>query len=349
MLTDHNPSTMDANRERVVRGRGSGTWNGRVTRCVIIAWIALLCAGCLDSTAPGAWVPPTADEDPALPQQQIVLSGRPVAIHVRTFGTPDAAPIFVLHGGPGADFRLLLPLAALSDRYFVVMYDQHGGGLSERVEDALLNFDRLDEALDQLVARLAGERAVALIGHSFGGQLATRYAARHPSRVRALVLVEPGGLTPAAAEAEPSVWWGIPAAELQSVLWSTQLLSSRDHVQADYRLAGAARQSADDYACPGATAPAYPFWRFGAYAMDALWSMREGVDWTAGLAIAEGSTLLVAGTCGELGASFQQPHNLPALPGASLSVIEGAGHATLFMSHAEPTLAAIRAFLERAP
>ena len=60
-----------------------------------------------------------------------------------------------------------------------------------------------------------------------------------------------------------------------------------------------------------------------------------------------GRTLVVAGTCGDLGAPFQRTYNLPSLPGAELAAIDGAGHITLFLEHADETVATIRAFLDR--
>jgi proline iminopeptidase len=290
-------------------------------------------------------VPPTAELDPSLPQVSVELAGQPVALHLETAGSSGAPVVIVLHGGPGGDYRMLLPLRALADRFFVVLYDQQGGGLSQRVDESRLTLDSLDAALDQVGELHSPDRTFALIGHSFGAQLAARYAARHPGRVSALVLLEPGGLTPQAFMAEPSVLWGIPAAGIEGFLWSTAVLSSGDHARADYRIAMAARTAADDYGCPGDAPQAYPFWRFGAYAMDVLTRDLGDIDWTQGLAEAPVRALLVAGACGELGADFQQVHNLPALPGARFEVIEQAGHVSMLQQRAADTLQAIASFL----
>lgn len=54
--------------------------------------------------------------------------------------------------------------------------------------------DRGANALEEdlaLVEALAGGEAVHLVGHSYGGAVALRYAMRHPHRVRSLALYEP--------------------------------------------------------------------------------------------------------------------------------------------------------------
>jgi proline iminopeptidase len=126
----------------------------------------------------GALVPPTAEQDPALPQEPLTVAGRRRAVHLRTFGDTTRPVLLVLHGGPAADFRLMLPLAALADRYFVVMWDQRGAGLSEQVSSPELALDTFDEEIAAVKARFAPQQRVTLMGHSFGGSLATRFAAR---------------------------------------------------------------------------------------------------------------------------------------------------------------------------
>jgi proline iminopeptidase len=106
------------------------------------------------------------------------------------------SPILVVHGGPGMDHTYLLPgMSALSWPYPLILYDQRGGGRTQGVVDAsTVSFDRFLDDIDVIRDSLRLGKMI-LLGHSWGGLLAMRYAARHPDRVRALILMntaEPG-------------------------------------------------------------------------------------------------------------------------------------------------------------
>jgi pimeloyl-ACP methyl ester carboxylesterase len=70
----------------------------------------------------------------------------------------------------------------------VLRVDLRGHGESQRFAPATL-----EHWCDDLAAVLDadGERDAVVVGHSLGAQVALHFAARHPARVRALVLVDP--------------------------------------------------------------------------------------------------------------------------------------------------------------
>lgn len=116
-------------------------------------------------------------------------------------GVPVRMPVVFLHGGPGgyvhsSVIRALQPLADAG--HPVYLYDQHGSGLSDRLERPKASSfpDQVDD-LQEIVSRHLGAARVALIGHSHGARVATYFAAAHPERVEALVLSSPGNLEPA--------------------------------------------------------------------------------------------------------------------------------------------------------
>ena len=74
----------------------------------------------------------------------------------------------------------------LAEHFTVIRYDKPGCGLSDR-DGADLSFDG-QVAAALAVADAAGAGRFRLFGASQGGQLAAAIAARHPSRVEALVL-----------------------------------------------------------------------------------------------------------------------------------------------------------------
>ena len=104
-------------------------------------------------------------------------------------GTGSGTPVLVMHGGLGIDHTYFRPwLDALGDVAELTFYDHRGNGRSARPP-----LDDVDHATwvadaDALRERLGHEQVVVL-GHSYGGFLALRYALAHPDRVKALVLV----------------------------------------------------------------------------------------------------------------------------------------------------------------
>jgi proline iminopeptidase len=76
--------------------------------------------------------------------------------------------------------------------YRVVLYDQRGSGFSQ-IKPGLehYTFDALVRELEALRKEVIGRETITLIGHSFGGLVAMRYAADNPGRVDRMVLVSP--------------------------------------------------------------------------------------------------------------------------------------------------------------
>ncbi len=96
-------------------------------------------------------------------------------------------PVALLHGGPGL-WDYLAPLAALLDGEFTVArFDQRGCGRSAGRGGPFTIAQAVDD-MDQVRAALGFSRW-AVAGHSWGAELALRYAARHPSRVTAVAYI----------------------------------------------------------------------------------------------------------------------------------------------------------------
>lgn len=109
-------------------------------------------------------------------------------LHYWELGDP-AAPLLLLTHGAGLDHELWRPnLAALAERYRVLVWDVRGHGLSRPLGKRFT----VPLVLDDMVALLDAVRAndVVLIGQSMGGNLSQELVRVQPDRVRALVLVE---------------------------------------------------------------------------------------------------------------------------------------------------------------
>ena len=121
----------------------------------------------------------TAAQDASIPS--VTLDG--VTFHAETFGETTNPVVIVVHGGPGVDYRYLLNLQALSDEYYVVFYDQRGTGLSPKVDPSEITLDSAIEDLDRIVEHYGNGNPVNLVGHSWGGILATAYVGRYPENL----------------------------------------------------------------------------------------------------------------------------------------------------------------------
>lgn len=284
--------------------------------------------------------------------------------HAETFGDPAHRTVIILHGGPGGDYRSILPLRELADEYFVVFYDQRGGGLSPRVDEADLNVDRYVKDLGLFVDRFSPNEPVYLIGHSWGAMLASIYIGRHPTKVDRAVLAEPGFLDHEHME----IWnerTGLanmrPSGALMLAMvdaWAESLHVAQTDGQerSDYLMARFMGTEADDHPLGGyyrngdIRNAAGEMWRYGSLAARAVQAsgMDESgrlMDLAAGVENWNGEALFLAGSENTIIGPEYQLTQIDRFPRASLAVIEGAGH-TMIGEKPEIVIPVIREFLK---
>lgn len=131
------------------------------------------------------------------PGRFVTVEGRQQ--HFVTVGDIDAdptgAPIMVIHGFIASGHAELLPWAPdkLGARRSLILPDLMGYGFSQRHtipgdwSSPKSHARYLAAMLDQL-----GIEQVDIVGHSFGGALAARFALDYPGRVRKIVYLNPG-------------------------------------------------------------------------------------------------------------------------------------------------------------
>jgi pimeloyl-ACP methyl ester carboxylesterase len=115
-------------------------------------------------------------------------------LHYRWQG-PEAGPVVVMvHGFSTPLFIFDQNAEALAAAGFrVLRFDHYGRGWSAR-PDAAYDADFYDNTLIQLLDALDLNQPISLAGLSMGGIIATEFTARHPERVKQLVLFVPAGL-----------------------------------------------------------------------------------------------------------------------------------------------------------
>lgn len=109
-------------------------------------------------------------------------------------GRGDGEPLVLCHGGPGLWDMFEDVAAQLDDVADVVRWDQRGCGRSERC-DGPWTTDRFVADLDAVRDHFGFGRT-ALLGHSWGAQLALSYTLAHPERVSTLIYVSGTGIGP---------------------------------------------------------------------------------------------------------------------------------------------------------
>ncbi len=130
-------------------------------------------------------------------------------IELAHFEIGEGRNVLVIHGGPGQPFTQPdSALSLLSDDYRFHYYDQRGCGNSTRPIDRFEspntyeNMGRLEGSLGlgahiadiERIRQILGDDQLILIGHSWGGFLASLYAAEFPGNVEALILVSPANV-----------------------------------------------------------------------------------------------------------------------------------------------------------
>ncbi|HJZ53334.1 MAG TPA: alpha/beta hydrolase, partial [Gemmataceae bacterium] len=107
-------------------------------------------------------------------------------------GVAPGPPVVFVHGFGGNRHFFDAQLAQVEDHARVIAYDQRGCGESSLAPRKKYDLDTLVNDLSVILDLSRTEQAV-LVGHSFGADVVSRYAALHPERVAALVLIDPPG------------------------------------------------------------------------------------------------------------------------------------------------------------
>lgn len=248
--------------------------------CLIFAGIFFTsCKKELNINEAGNLVPKTVDQDRELPS--IVVNG--IQLHSEAYGPQDSTLVIALHGGPGGDYRYMLNCMDLAaSGYRVIFYDQVGSGLSQRMPKEYYTDRPLEKVYDELTGvidhyKTKPDQKVVLLGHSWGGILATGYTGKYHDKVSGLIVCEPGGLTwsDITDYVNESRSFSFFGEMLNDATYADQFITNKgenEHEVLDYKMALFANKNditGEDNTKPGS------FWRDGAIISDALFTYGE--------------------------------------------------------------------------
>ncbi len=111
-------------------------------------------------------------------------------IYSKAYGNSSNKAIIYLHGGPGynsTNFEKITAKKLSKNGFYVIVYDRRGEGRSID-KNALFKFKESFNDLNAIYKKF-NIKSASLIGHSFGGIIATLYAEKHPKKVKTLLLV----------------------------------------------------------------------------------------------------------------------------------------------------------------
>lgn len=297
---------------------------------------------------------PTVDQNSELPSLML----NDYNFHAETMGEEDKPVLIALHGGPGGDYRNLLPIAPLADDYRIVFYDQRMTGLSSRKFAGEITLQSYFDDLDAFVEHFSPGRKVILLGHSWGAMMASGYVGMHPEKVSKIILIEPGIMRPDLASAFTDsqggpTWHVYPKLALVWLNSQRVNISQDTYARDDYLLSNAYKfMGGKGVHCGDVIPDNFEGWRASrkvldenviAYGHDP--ELFAKLDFISDAHKFEGETLFLASTCNTIyGADYQEQH-LSFFKNAKLEVVEDAGH-FIFYDQPEKSLELIRGFLK---
>ncbi len=300
-----------------------------------------------DPLEPNNLVPATVDQDFNIPAIEV----NNTRLHLETFGDPSNPVLIFLHGGPGTgDYRAFGRMLeeydgyALTDEYFVIMYDQRGAGLSRRYGDinsaysysiSELSLANYLKDLEGIVEKFSPTEKIILFGHSWGGMHAMMYVNAHPDKVAGVILSEPGSFN---AEIENGLDLSVASTDLfgeatNDVYWNHQNISPNDHQMLDYSYMNGFYNGLGPEYYHFSETDILPVYRFGAVASvndlgpDGMTS--DGTytfDFTTNLNQFTTKVLFINGDLNEMLTPGFQEKNRAYLPLSEIKIIEGVGH-----------------------
>jgi pimeloyl-ACP methyl ester carboxylesterase len=127
--------------------------------------------------------------DTLLPFKSHFLSRNGNQLHYLNEG--EGEPVVMVHGNPSWSYYYRNLVSELSGGYQCIVPDHIGCGLSDKPDDPEYDYtlkSRIDD-LEALLEHLEVKQNITLVLHDWGGMIGMGFAARHPERIKRLVLL----------------------------------------------------------------------------------------------------------------------------------------------------------------
>ncbi|HJZ60271.1 MAG TPA: alpha/beta fold hydrolase [Gemmataceae bacterium] len=132
-----------------------------------------------------------------------------LGLHYLDEGAGD--PVVMLHGNPTWSFYYRNLVLSLRDSYRCVVPDHIGCGLSDKPPESLYDYSlksRIDDVA-ALLDHLGLRENLTLVLHDWGGMIGMGFAARHPNRIKRLIVSNTGAFPLPKSKSFPwSLWLG---------------------------------------------------------------------------------------------------------------------------------------------
>lgn len=137
------------------------------------------------------------------PSRSEFIKVRRLSYHVRHWGDPDAPKLFMMHGWMDVSASFQFVVDCLQRDWHVIAPDWRGFGKTDNSgSDTYWFLDYVGD-LDAILQHYSADQAVALLGHSMGGNVVMIYAGVRPDRVARLINLEGFGMPTTRPEQAP--------------------------------------------------------------------------------------------------------------------------------------------------
>ena len=129
-------------------------------------------------------------------------------------------PVVMVHGNPSWCYYYRNLVEQLQQNYQCIVPDHIGCGLSDKPDDCAYDYtleSRIDD-LEALLEHLEIKENITLVVHDWGGMIGMGFAARHPERIKRLVVLNTGAFHLPKSKPLPVALWICRNTLLGSVL-----------------------------------------------------------------------------------------------------------------------------------